>query len=130
MISISHPVAFAAALSGAHGTPLYDLLAAHAAEFADPALKDQTQILVIRPDTTEQDIIDEVGFSPLVNSIDGTRYGAKHFHPHSDWLERRPGGWFEMIVTVGNDGFAFILLIEDAEGAIPELRAMCGALAA
>jgi hypothetical protein len=30
-----------------------------------------------------------------------------------------------MIVTVGNTGFAYILLIQDANGADPDLLAMC-----
>ena len=34
-------------------------------------------------------------------------------------------GWFELIVTVGDSGFAYVLLIEDADGTLPELLAMC-----
>ena len=37
------------------------------------------------------------------------------------------GGWFELFVTVGNDGFAFHLFVRDREGVDPELLAMCRA---
>ncbi len=43
-----------------------------------------------------------------------------------DYIEDH-GGWFELIVTVGNDGFAFVLFVRDCEGVDPELLAMCRA---
>ncbi len=43
-----------------------------------------------------------------------------------DYIEDH-GGWFELIVTVGNDGFAFILFVRNRDGVDPELLAMCRA---
>jgi len=39
------------------------------------------------------------------------------------------GGYFELIVTVGNDGFAFVLFVRDRDGVDPELLSMCRAYA-
>jgi len=55
---------------------------------------------------------------------DGARFGSTDFRPHHDWLEDH-GGWFELIFTVGNSGFAFVLFVEAADGADPELLALC-----
>jgi hypothetical protein len=68
-----------------------------------------THILVIEAKDTEADVIDAVGFSPLASRIDGNRD-----QPDWDWLERHEGFW-EALYCVGDSGFAFILLIEDAD---------------
>jgi hypothetical protein len=93
-------------------------------------LLDLTHILVIEPGDTEQAIVDAIGFSPLVSPLDGWRYGSNNFHPYWDGPVWRHDGWFELIVTVGNDGFAFILLIADEPGMLPELLDLCREFAA
>lgn len=86
-------------------------------------LIDQTEYLVVRPGDSEEDIIRHVGFSPLVEPIDGARFGEPGFHPHWDWLAHHPG-WFEMIETMGST-WAYVLLIQDEDGLLPELRRFC-----
>jgi len=105
---------------------LHKLLSERVNALASPAgdLTELTHFLVIQPGDDEQDIIEEVGFSPLTDPIDGNRFPADTFHPWWDWL-RDHGGWFEMIVTISNSGFAFVLLIEDAPGVDPYLLALC-----
>jgi hypothetical protein len=74
-------------------------------------LGDQTHIIVIEPADSGADIIEAIGFSPL---------GSE---PEWDWLERH-GAWLEAIYTVGNSGFAFIVLT--AEGPVADhYRAHC-----
>ncbi|QXQ06835.1 hypothetical protein KX816_01850 [Sphingosinicellaceae bacterium] len=87
-------------------------------------LTELTHILVVQPGDTEADIIDEIGLSPVINFIDGHRYGEAGFQPSWDWLHD-VGGWFELIYTVGDTGFAYVLLIQDDEGVDPELLGMC-----
>ena len=87
-------------------------------------LTDLTQILIIQVGDREQDVIEEIGLSPLVNPLDGCRYGDPQFQPWWDWLQDT-GGWFEMIVTVGDTGFAYVLLVQDDDGVDAELLAMC-----
>lgn len=86
-------------------------------------LIDWTEYLIVEPGDTEADIVRHIGLSPLIEPIDGTRYGNPGFHPFWDFLADR-GGWFEMIVTFGST-FAYVLLIEDAPGGPPELRSLC-----
>ncbi len=86
-------------------------------------LTDYTEYLIVEPGDTEADIVRNVGFSPLVEPIDGVRYGESGFHPWWDWLTDH-GGWFEMIVTFGST-FASILLIKDAKGVDSALLALC-----
>jgi hypothetical protein len=87
-------------------------------------LEKLTHVIVVEPGDNERDILEEIGWSPVVNPIDGSRFGSTDFIPFWSWLQDL-GGWYEMILTVGNDGFAFILLIEDADSALPDLLQLC-----
>ena len=88
-------------------------------------LADMTHIVVVTPGDTEADIVAEVGWSPLVNPIDGCRFGEPGFVEHWDWLQGLEGYGLERVVTVGNSGFAFILLIENAPHTDAALAALC-----
>lgn len=90
---------------------------------ADCDLTDWTEYLIVEPGDSEADIIRHVGFSPLVEPIDGARFGCAGFHPCWDWLGEHPG-WYEMIVTFGST-FAYVLFIRDADGVDPALLSMC-----
>lgn len=86
-------------------------------------LTDDTEFIVIQPGDSEDDLIQQVGFTPLTEPIDGIAYGQPGFYPHWDWLTRH-GSWFEMVLTFGST-FAYVLLIRDDEGIPHQLRAMC-----
>ena len=88
------------------------------------ALLDLTHLVIIEVGDTDDSIIEELGFSPLLNSLDGKRFGTDDFVFPFDYIEDHRG-WFELFVTVGNDGFAFHLFVRDREGVDPELLAMC-----
>ena len=90
---------------------------------ADGDLTDWTEFLVVEPGDREADIIREVGFSPLVEPIDGARFGSRGFHPFWDHLTKHDG-WFELTISFGST-FAYVLLIQDEDGALPELRCLC-----
>lgn len=78
-----------------------------------------THFLVVEPGDEEGDIIEAIGFSPLVS-----RLGGIHLQPDWDWIERHEG-WWELVYTVANDGFAFILFVQDAPGVLPALLDLC-----
>ncbi|MDH7973531.1 hypothetical protein QH494_15175 [Sphingomonas sp. AR_OL41] len=101
------------------------LLAARIAALVtvDYDLTDDTEYLIVDPGDTEADIIRHVGFSPLVEPIDGARFGSAGFHPFWDWLGGH-AGWYEMIVTFGS-AFAYVLFISDADGVDSDLLSMC-----
>ncbi len=85
-----------------------------------------THLVLIEVGDTEESIIEELAFSPLVNPLDGLRYGMEGFVLPFDRIQDH-GGWFELIVTVGNDGFAFILFVRNRDRVDPELLTMCRA---
>ncbi|WP_397586630.1 hypothetical protein [Sphingobium fuliginis] len=89
----------------------------------DDGLADLTHLLVIEADDTEAMIRNEIGFSPL--EFEGVHYGSLGFTPLWNYIHNH-GAVYEMIYCIGNDGFAFVLLVQDEPGsAWPELRAAC-----
>lgn len=126
MLHIYDAVTMDAALASDLTPELHALLSARKAALITPLgdLTDDTVFLVIEAGDTETAIIEHIGQSPLVEPMDGIRFGQPGFRPHWSWLERHECGWFEMILTYGST-FANILLIQDVAGVLPELRAMC-----
>lgn len=91
----------------------------------EDGLGDYTHLVVFTAEDTEAMLVEEIGFSPLQH--DGQRYGSPDFIPRWDILHDH-GGWYEMTFCIGNDGWAVVLLIEDAQNSsFPEIRAACRA---
>lgn len=84
---------------------------------------DATHILVIEPGDNERTIEDEIGFSPVIDS-DGRCHGDPAFVPYWAHLQDQ-GDHYELIDTIGNSGFAFIILVPKLPGVWPELLALC-----
>ena len=125
MLSFHDAAAIAAAPTTASIDPtLRQLLEDRVHDWTATDLLDLTHLLIVQAGDTEHAIIDEVAFSPLTNPLDGRRFGSKGFEPHWDWLERHDG-WFELIFTVGNSGFAFVMFLEDREDVDTELSRLC-----
>ena len=101
---------------------LHALLSERIAALSDDLI-DYTEYLVVEPGDTEADIIRHVGFSPLIEPIDGIRFGQPGFQPHWDLLVDH-GGWFELIETFGS-AFAYVLLIRNEEGIETGIRQLC-----
>lgn len=91
-------------------------------------VRDDTYFLVVEADTSVDEVTDELGWSPLVNPLDGRRFGTAGWHPFHDHLSDR-GGWFELLVTAGNAA-VFVLLIQDDDRTEPDLLALCRTYAA
>lgn len=89
----------------------------------DGDLTDWTEFLIVEPGDREADMQREVGFSPLVEPIDGARFGSRGFHPFWDHLTDH-AGWFELTISFGST-FAYVLFIQDADGVLPELLRLC-----
>ena len=124
MLSLYDYASIAAAMGQPIEPTLKILLEARLDQVAKADLLSLTHILVIQPGDTEAQIIAEIGFSPMAEPFDGVRFGTAGFYPHWAWLQDF-GGWYEMIITVGDSGFAFVFVIEKAAGVIPELIAKC-----
>lgn len=129
MLSFDNAAAIAAAPTNASIDPaLRQLLADRVHDWTVTDLLDLTHVLVVQIGDAENDIVEEIAVSPMENPLDGRRFGSPLFVPAFDWLQDH-GGWFELIQTVSNSGFAFVLFIEDAEGVDRSLRSLCHAYA-
>ena len=125
MLSFHDAAAIAAAPTTAYLDPaLRQLLADRVHDWAATDLLDLTHLLIVQAGDTEQTIMDEVAFTPLVNPLDGSRFGSEGFQPSFDWLSVYDD-WAELIFTVSNSGFAFHIFVEIAQGTDPELLALC-----
>jgi hypothetical protein len=87
-------------------------------------LSDLTHFLIIQPGDTAADAERELGWSLLVNPVDGARFGQPDFTPSWEWIEDH-GGWFEAVFILSDDGFGISLFVQDHPATDPELLAMC-----
>ncbi len=99
------------------GKVLRVLIEDRLADILHCGLQELSHVLVVEAGDTEQQIIEAIGFSPLQSRIDN-----RPNCPGWDWIERHDG-WWELLDTVGNSGFAYTLLVKDAEG--PPLADLC-----
>lgn len=74
-------------------------------------LLDLTEIIVVEPEDLIDDVIDEIGSSPLVNPGQGLRWNKPGFVPYWAHLRER-GSYIELVDCIGNSGFARLLLID------------------
>lgn len=125
MLSISEAAALAAAPTCMSIDPhIRSLLAKRVKDWTDTAVLDLTHLIVFEIGDNEDDILREATINPLVDAVTGERYRSPAFMPHWEWLQKH-NGFFELIWTVGNDGFAFVMIVCDEEGVDSEIRAMC-----
>jgi len=103
---------------------LKNLLSDRVRDWSALGLLDLTHLVIVEVGDTDASIIEELGFSPLVNPLNGKRFGMEGFVLPFDYIEDH-GSCFELIVTVGNDGFAFVLFVRDRVGVDPKLLSMC-----
>ena len=80
--------------------------------------------LVVGPGDTPADIEAALGFSVIENIVDGARYGDPDFQPSWEWIEQH-AGWFELAFVLSDDGFGWVVLIQDSENVDPQLLALC-----
>jgi len=124
MLKIQDEISANAALNHPLNPALRKIIADHWARAASQGLADQTYIAVIQPGDTEAMLINELGWSPVVDPQTEFRFGEPDFQPYWAWLQDL-GGWYQLIHSVGNAGFAYILLIQKSDGVLADLLAMC-----
>ncbi len=128
MQSFDNPKAIARAPRVVTDPQLENLLSDRVQDWTTRGLLGLTHLVLIEVGDTERSIIEEIAFSPFVNPLDGKRYGMEEFvYPFG--LLTDHDGYFELTMTVGNDGFAFVLFVRDREGVDSEILAMCHAYA-
>jgi hypothetical protein len=125
MLSYNEAAAIAAAPTNAPvDAQLKQLLVDRVHDWTATELLELTHLLIVQPGDGENEMLEAVGYSPLVNTLNGKRFGQKGYSPQFDWLQDHCG-WFELIQTVSNDGFAFVIFVPDREGTDPELHRLC-----
>jgi hypothetical protein len=124
MIQISDRASQTRALAGVRDPRLADLLRRRFASLitADGDLTHWTEFLVLEPGDRESDIIREVGFTPLVEPINGGRFPGRGFVPFWDHLVEEDG-YFVLTISFGST-FAYVLIFPDADGTLAELRCL------
>lgn len=94
---------------------LRSLVLGHLETAKEGGLEKLTCIAVVEAEDTEEQFVAALGFSPLENPLSETRHGEPDFLPSWDWLEIH-SQWFELIYTVGDDGFAYLIFTSRRNG--------------
>ena len=125
MLSFHDAAAIAAAPTTASIDPaLKQLIADRVYDWTATDLLGLTHLVIVQPGDTEADIMIATGYSPLVNPLDGSRFGSPSYVPPFDFLQQH-GRWAELIQTISNDGWALVLFFDIGDGADPALRSLC-----
>ena len=130
MLSFDNAAAIVAAPNHASLDPkIKQLLADRVHDWAVTDLLDLTHVVIVRSGDTEKDLVEQTTLSPLINPLNGSRFGlSSSYVPSFDWLQQH-GQWFE-IMWAFSSGHAVFAFVEDAEGSDPELLLLCRAYAA
>jgi hypothetical protein len=103
---------------------LKQLLADRVHDWTATELLDLTHLLIVEAGDTEEDLLNEAGYSPLANPLTGRRLGDPNYTPSFDWLQTHEG-WTEIIETISNDGFAFVLFVQNNDRTDRNLELLC-----
>lgn len=123
MQSLPNLYAMEAALAGPMEPVLHRLVSDRLTDAIACGVEHLTHLIIVEPGDAEADFQREAAFSPFHAPLSDTRYGDEDFLPNWDWAGHH-GGWYEWFKIVGNDGFAFIVLVPDVEGVDPLLLSM------
>lgn len=124
MLSYSDAAAIAAAPTTAPVDPdLLQLLADRVHDWTVTNLLNLTHVVIVEVGDTEKDFVDQTTLSPMVNPMDGSRFGSVGFVPAFDWFQQH-GRWFELMWAFSS-GHAVFAFVEDAEETDPQLLALC-----
>jgi hypothetical protein len=126
MLSIHDTASMRATLGSAIDPVLHTLLATRMAQLSEHDtydLRDLAHFLVVQPGDTLEAVSAVLGFSPMENLVDGCRFGDDDFMPSGEWILDH-GGWLECPYILSDEGFGWVLIVQDAAGVEPELLAL------
>jgi hypothetical protein len=123
MLSIIDGGSLARALSSSIDDRLKQLLTTRSKQLGDN-IESHARFIIAQPADPLPFVQEALGFSPLHNPIDGTRFGEPDFTPTWEWIEDH-AFCFELVFIFDDSGFAHVLIVEAAGGADTELLALC-----
>ena len=111
--------------AGLDMSPGLRALAADRLARLDEALLSFTDIVAVQPGDTERALVSALGHSPLVDPWDGHRWPDPRFQPGWDFVGAYSAA-YQLNLSYGST-FGQIVLVERADGVLPELLALCRA---
>ena len=133
MLSIKDSTAMQRALSGpidpALKIILLDRLELLAEFLGDWDLADLAHFHIVESGDSLDVIEKTLGFSPMVNFVDGACYPDHIFEPSWEHLVVR-GTWYDFVFALSDSGFGINLLVPDRDGIDATLLELCRAYAA
>lgn len=105
---------------------LLDLIRRRIADTAEYVehFSDLVFFVIVEPDDGMELVASAIGFSPLTNRFDGTRFGEPGFTPSWEVLEEHVGH-YELVYVLSDDGQGVTVFVTKAEGVSAELLSMC-----
>ncbi len=93
-------------------------------EYCADDIGELVHFLIVEAGDTIEAVQAELGFSPLVNFVDGARYGQPGWTPSWESVERH-SSWFELVFVLSDDGFGWVLFLSAAAGTAGDLAQAC-----
>lgn len=122
MLSIRNSAQMEAALASVLDPALRVLLTQRRDQLAGEGdLADLAHIIVAGPGDTLAAVEAEVSVPISRNLVDGSHLGEPGFTPSFEYVEQHPGGWFEAVLILSDDGFGIVLLVLDRVDVDPRL---------
>lgn len=118
MLTIYDDTTLQAALTTPLDKTCADLIECIASDARASDLWELTCIVVVENGDTAEEFEDVLGYSPSTGPLgsEGEAYWS--------WLERHDG-WHEMLITAGDTGFAYFVLIPDTGEDLAGLARLC-----
>jgi len=90
----------------------------------DGDIKNKARFVIVRPGDTIEALEAALSFSVFQNPGDGTRFGDPDFTPGWEWIEDHDH-IFELVFIFTDDGFAYVVMVENKKGVDPDLLRLC-----
>jgi hypothetical protein len=124
MISLADAEAMLHVLSTSLPTDLHSILTDTISHAAQAGLMDLTHIVVVEPGDLVDDLIDEIGSSPLIDT-QWTRWNEPGFVPPWSHLRER-GRYIELLDCIADTGFAYVIYLDRAgDSELVEMAERC-----
>jgi hypothetical protein len=124
MLSIRSSADMEQALASLMDPALRSLLTARRDQLAGDTgldLSELVHIIVALPGDTLMAVETEAGVPLATSLVDGSRLGDREFDPCFEYVEQHPGGWWEAVLILSDDGFGIVLLVQDRIDVDPRL---------